>query len=140
MNELETARKCRDTMWEKDAASQAMGMRVEVTAPGTASAEFIVRPDMVNGFGICHGGYLFALADSAFAFACNAYDQVTVASSGSIEFIRPARLGDRLRAVATEAHRGGRTGVYEIVVSNQDKERVALFTGRSYATGKPILI
>ena len=138
MNDGEIARKCRDTMWQKDFASQEMGMTVDVTEPGSAEAAFEVRRDMVNGHDICHGGYIFALADSAFAFACNTYNRITVAAGASIEFVRPARLGDRLRAVATERHRGRRTGVYDIVVSNQDDDVVAIFRGRSYATREPV--
>lgn len=138
MNDREIAQKCRDTMWQKDVASQEMGMTVEVTEPGSAEAAFEVRRDMVNGYDICHGGYIFALADSAFAFACNSYNNITVAAGASIEFVRPARRGDRLRAVATERHRGGRTGVYDIVVTNQDDDVVAIFRGRSYATREPV--
>lgn len=126
-------------MWEGDIASQDLGMKVEVTDPGAAIASFDVRENMVNGHDICHGGYIFALADSAFAFACNGYDRVTVAAGASIEFVRPARLGDRLRAAAVEASRGGRTGIYDVTVTNQDDQLVAMFRGRSYATREPIL-
>jgi len=137
-NDNDVARKCRDTMWANDNASQDMGMTVDVDGPGVARAQFKVRRNMVNGHDICHGGYIFALADSAFAFACNTYNRVTVASGAAIEFIRPARLGDRLTAIASEAHRGGRTGVYDIEVSNQDGELIAIFRGRSYATRNPV--
>lgn len=138
MTEKDVAKKCRDTMWANDNASQDMGMTVDVAGPGAARAQFDVRKNMVNGHDICHGGYIFALADSAFAFACNTYNQVTVASGATIEFVRPARLGDRLTATASEAHRGGRTGIYDIVVTNQDDELVAIFRGRSYATREPV--
>ncbi len=90
-----------------------------------------IRTDMVNGHGICHGGLIFALADSAFAFACNSHGDNTVAAGAAIEFLRPAREGDELRAVAFERWRGGRSGIYEIEVQNQKGEAVALFRGRS---------
>jgi len=139
MNQHDIARQCRDTMWAGDFASQDMGIEVDVTEPGTATANFSVQQRMVNGHDICHGGYIFALADTAFAFACNTYNRVTVAASASIEFVRPARLGDRLTATASEAHRGGRTGVYDIEVANQQGETVAIFRGRSYATSQPLI-
>jgi len=139
MDEIQIAQTCCETMWKNDLASQDMGMSVEVTEPGSAEARFEVRRNMVNGYDICHGGYIFALADSAFAFACNTYNRVTVAASATIEFVRPARLGDKLLARATEGHRGGRTGIYDIVVTNQDDEIVAIFRGRSYATNAPII-
>lgn len=139
MSEMDIAQRCRDAMWENDTAVREMGMTVEVSAPGEASASFAVQARMVNGHDICHGGYIFALADSAFAYACNGYDRVTVAASAGIEFVRPARLGDRLTAEAREAHRGGRTGLYDIEVRNQDGELVAIFRGRSYATSQPLL-
>ena len=139
MNETEIATRCRDAMWENDTAVRDMGMDVKVEGPGSAIASLEIRKRMVNGHDICHGGYIFALADSAFAYACNTYDRVTVAASAGIEFVRPARLGDRLRAEAREAHRGGRTGIYDIEVTNQDGELVAIFRGRSYATREPLL-
>jgi acyl-CoA thioesterase len=91
-----------------------------------------IRSDMVNGHGICHGGLIFALADSAFAFACKSHGDNTVAAGADIEFLLPARAGDVLRAVATERWRAGRTGIYEIEVRNQHGETVALFRGRSH--------
>ena len=138
MDEMDIARKCRDTMWSADLASQELGIEVEVTAPGAAEARFDIRADMVNGHDICHGGYIFTLADTAFAFACNTYNLVTVAASASIEFVRPARLGETLAARAEEAHRGGRTGIYDVTVTNQDGELVAIFRGRSHATREPL--
>ena len=139
MNDREIALQCRDAMWENDTAVRDMGIDVTVTAPGAAFATFEVKARMVNGHDICHGGYIFALADSAFAYACNSYNRVTVAASAGIEFIRPARLGDRLTATARETHRGGRTGLYDIDVCNQAGEIVAVFRGRSYATSQPLL-
>jgi acyl-CoA thioesterase len=138
MNEIEIAQKCCETMWGNDVASQDLGMTIEVTKPGQAEARFEVRPNMVNGYEICHGGFIFTLADSAFAFACNTYNRITVAASASIEFVRPARLGDKLLATAAEVHRGGRTGIYDITVTNQDDDVVAIFRGRSHATREPV--
>ena len=89
---------------------------------------------MLNGHDVCHGGYLFTLADTAFAYACNTYNQVTLASGASIEFLRPARAGDRIVARATEIHRGGRTGFYDVSLENQDGEQIAVFRGRSHST------
>ncbi len=137
--ELDIAKKCAATMIEADAASRRLGISVEVTRAGQAEARVEVTADMINGFDVCHGGYIFTLADTAFAFACNAYDELTVAAGASIDFLRPARVGDRLVAVATERHRGGRSGVYEVTVSNQNGEEVAVFTGRSVATRETIL-
>lgn len=138
MDQMQIAQKCCQTMWDNDLASQDLGMKVTVMAPGCAEARFEVRRNMVNGYDICHGGYIFTLADSAFAFACNTYNRITVAAGASIEFVRPARLGDQLLATATEGHRGGRTGIYDIVVTNQNDETVAIFRGRSYATRESV--
>lgn len=119
-------------LWEDDRASQALGMEIESCGPGTARVSMRVRPDMANGHGICHGGLVFALADSAFAFACNSHGANTVAAGAAIEFLRPAREGDLLTAIATERWRAGKSGIYEIEVVNQDGETVALFRGRSH--------
>jgi acyl-CoA thioesterase len=119
-------------MYANDAASQALGMRILDVAPGRARVAMQVREDMVNGHRTCHGGLIFSLADSAFAFACNTYDAVTVAAGASIEFLAPARLGDELIAIAEEQTRSRRTGVYDVAVVNQGGERIALFRGRSH--------
>ena len=139
MDQLNIAKRCADAMSEKDAASQGLGISVEVAGAGQAEARVEVTPDMVNGFDVCHGGYIFALADTAFAYACNGYDKQTYAGGASIEFMRPAKVGDELVAVATERYRGGRSGVYEVTVRNQKGEEVAVFTGRSVATRDTIL-
>jgi acyl-CoA thioesterase len=139
MNDIDMAKCCGDAMWRNDIASQELGMSVDVTGPGSAEARFEVRRNMVNGHDVCHGGYLFTLADSAFAFACNTYNRMTFAASASIDFVKPARLGDQLVAAASETSRGGRTGIYDVTVTNQDNELVAIFRGRSYATREPIL-
>ena len=118
-------------LWRGDRASQSLGMQVGSCGPGAAQVTMRIRPDMVNGHGICHGGLVFALADSAFAFACNSHGDRTVAAGASIEFLRPAREGDLLAATASERWRAGRSGIYEIEVRNQRGEAVALFRGRS---------
>jgi len=122
-------------MFAQDRASRALGMRILEIRPGSARLAMQIRDDMVNGHLICHGGLIFTLADSAFAFACNTYDLVTVASSGSIEFLLPVRLGDELTATAEERTRSKRTGVYDVVVHNQRGECVAMFRGRSHEIG-----
>lgn len=139
MTEQQTAQHCAERMYGADRASQDLGIKITVTAPGAVTAEMTIRQGMLNGFDICHGGYIFTLADTAFAFACNAYDNLTVAAAASIEFLRPAREGDRLTADAAEIYRSGRSGLYDVVVRNQDGEQVAMFRGRAHATGKPLL-
>lgn len=126
------ARAAGAAMYARDTASQGLGMVLEAIRPGYARLAMTVREDMLNGHATCHGGFIFALADSAFAFACNSHDRVTVAAGAAIEFLAPARLGDRLTAEATEQYLGGRTGIYDVVVSNQDGRRVALFRGKSF--------
>lgn len=127
-----TADRAAQALWRGDAASRQLGMTVDSCGPGRASVSMRIRPDMVNGHGICHGGLVFALADSAFAFACNSYGDNTVAAGASIEFLAPGREGDRLCANAVERWRAGRMGIYEIEVRNQRDELVALFRGRSH--------
>jgi acyl-CoA thioesterase len=139
MGDLERARACAETMYERDKASQMLGITIEIPEAGSAVATMRVRPDMVNGFDLCHGGLLFTLADTAFAFACNAYDDVTVAGSCTIEFLRPVYLDDELRAVALEEHRGRRSGLYAVEVVNQHDEFVALFRGRSVSRDESLL-
>jgi acyl-CoA thioesterase len=118
-------------MFAADGCSQAMGMTVDVIAPGYAKLSMTVREDMLNGHRTCHGGMLFALADSAFAFGCNAYNKVTVAQTCEIAYLRPGRLGDRLTAECTEQAMEGRSGVYDVKITNQDGETVAMFRGKS---------
>ena len=121
-------------MWADDRASRALGMTLEAVGPGSATLSMSLRDDMVNGHAIGHGGLTFTLADSAFAFACNSYNRVTVAAGAEIRFRRPTRLGDVLVAVATERERDGRDGVYDVLVTVGD-EVVAVFTGRSRELG-----
>ena len=139
MNELERARACAATMYEKDDASRSLGIEIEIPAAGRAIATMQVREDMLNGFDICHGGLVFTLADTAFAFACNAYDNLTVAGGGDIEFLRPARGGDLLRAEANEEYRGQRRGNYTVTIHNQEGLLIALFHGRSVSRGERLL-
>lgn len=119
-------------LFERDRASQGLGMRLLEVRPGRARVAMTVRADMLNGHQVCHGGLVFALADSAFAFACNSYNDSTVAAAAAIDFLAAAREGDELSAEAVELWRTRRNGIYEITVVNQRGERVALFRGRSY--------
>ncbi len=134
-----TAERVRDAMFANDRAVRGLGMEIEAIAPGRADIAMTVREDMLNGHDICHGGFISTLADSAFAYACNSYNEVTVASGFGIDFIAPARQGDRLVARCVEVSKAGRTGVYDTEVINQRGERVAMFRGRSYTLkGKPV--
>lgn len=125
------AEACAAAMWAEDWASQRLGMRIEHIAPGEATLTMTVTEAMLNGQGAAHGGFIFALADSAFAFACNGYNQRTVAHQASITYVAPGRLGDRLTAAAHEVHRAGRNGIYDVRVTNADGELVAEFRGHS---------
>ena len=126
------AERVADSMYARDTASIALGIRIETVGPGRADMVMAVRPDMLNGHAICHGGFIFTLADSAFAYACNSYNLATVASGCSIDFLAPARAGDVLTARAHERSASGRTGVYDIEVVNQRGEKIAFFRGKSY--------
>lgn len=119
-------------MFANDRASRALGMTVEAIGPGTATISMAVRDDMLNGFEICHGGFITLLADSAFAFSCNSRNALTVAAGLDVEFIASARRGDVLTAHAREVHLRGRGGLYDIEVVNQRGERVAFVRGRSH--------
>ena len=118
-------------IWREDEASKWLGMQLEEVRPGYARVSMPVSARMVNAQKLCHGGLIFALADSSFGFACNTHNQRAVAASCSIEFLRPASMHDRLVAEATEVARTGRTGVYDVRVTNQRDELVALFRGKS---------
>ncbi len=122
----------REAMEADDRASRALGIEVLDVGPGRAVLRMTVREDMLNGHDICHGGLVTALADSAFAFACNAYNELTVASGFDVNLVAAAHRGDVLTASATESSRSGRTGVYDVAVRNQRDETVAVFRGRSY--------
>ena len=129
---LTLAQRVAERMFANDTASRALGMTIARIEPGRATLTMPVRADMLNGHAICHGGFIFTLADSAFAFACNSYNFSTVAQGCSIEYLAPAREGDVLTAVAHERSLSGRTGVYDIEVTNQRGETIALFRGKSY--------
>jgi acyl-CoA thioesterase len=138
MSSPEEARLCADAMFAKDRASRDLGIAIEVSGAGTASARMEVTERMINGLGVCHGGFIFTLADTAFAFACNCYGQATFAAGASIQFIRSARLGDSLLAEAREQYRGRNSGIYDVKVSNQEGTLVALFRGQSRTAGAPV--
>lgn len=131
MGPAEIARRSADAMWARDDASKWLGMSLDAVGPGTASLSMTVEKHHTNGHDICHGGYIFTLADSAFAFACNSYNQIAVAQHNTISYHRPGMLGDRLTAVANEVIRNGRSGLYDVSVKNQKGELVASFRGAS---------
>ncbi|MBM1221703.1 hydroxyphenylacetyl-CoA thioesterase PaaI [Ponticoccus sp. SC2-23] len=131
MTPEDTARACAQAMWADDRASQALGMEMTHIAPGTATLTMTVTEPMTNGHGTCHGGYLFTLADSAFAFACNSHGPRVVAQGASISFLAPGQLGDRLTATAREVHRAGRSGLYDVTVTREDGTVIAEFRGQS---------
>ena len=122
---------CAEAMWSTDWASQRMGMRLEHVAPGEATVSMEVAEQMLNGHGNAHGGFIFSVADSAFAFACNTYNQRAVAYQVSITYVAPGRAGDRLTATAREVYRAGRNGIYDVHVTNDRGEPVAEFRGHS---------
>ena len=126
-------------MYANDSASQRLGIEISDVAPGRATATMAVTEEMVNGHGICHGGYVFTLADTAFAFACNTYNEPTVAAGAGIDFLEPVRAGARLTAVAIERSRRSRSGVYDVTVSTADGQVVAEFRGRSRTIGGALL-
>lgn len=128
---MEIARLAAEKLYEGDKASHALGIRILETTPGRARVAMRVRADMVNGHRVCHGGLVFTLADTAFAFACNSYGPNNLAAAGSIDFLAPAREADELTATASELWRSGRSGLYQVEVTNQNGERIALFRGRS---------
>jgi acyl-CoA thioesterase len=125
------AERVAQALYAIDKTSQALGIRLIEIRPGFARACMLVRSDMVNGHHICHGGMVFTLADTAFAFACNSRNENTLAAAASIDFLAPAREGDELTAVASEVWRSRRNGIYEITVTDQRGARIALFRGRS---------
>jgi acyl-CoA thioesterase len=126
-------------LFANDHASRSLGIDIDDVRPGFARLRMKVRADMINGHGTCHGGIVFALADSAFAVACNTHNTVTVAAAASIDFLAPAQEADELTAEARELWRSRRSGIYEISVSNQRGETIALFRGRSHCVGGQIV-
>jgi acyl-CoA thioesterase len=130
------ARACADAMWRDDRASTGLGMRIDGIGPGRAVMSMVVAETMINGHGICHGGFIFALADSAFAFACNSHGQHALAQHSAITFIRPVHRGEMLTAEATERQRGARSGIYDVRVTGSDGRVVAEFRGHSRTTAE----
>ena len=139
MDDVSLAKATAEVMWRDDNASKWLGMKVEEVRPGYARLSMTVTANMVNGHNVCHGGLIFTLADSTFAFACNSHNQRAVAAGASIEFLAPAYLGDVLSAEGLEQSLMGRTGVYDMKVRNQKGEVIALFRGKS-ATIKGLLV
>lgn len=127
----ERATKCAEVMWENDSASKWLGMKIERVDEGSAVLSLEVGETHTNGHNICHGGIIFSLADSAFAFACNSYNQNTVAQHNTITYVSPAKLGDTLIATAKEISKSGRSGIYDVNVSNNHGEIIAEFRGCS---------
>lgn len=130
-----------ETMWAADAASRLLGMDIVQVGPGAAKVSMVVRPDMMNGWNVCHGGFIASLADSAFALACNSHGEVTVASGFEVSFLEPARLGDTLVATAVERTTRGRNGIYDVTVNRTigvGSSMIAEFRGRSRSSGVQI--
>ena len=133
LSEQQRADKSAAMMWGKDDASRWLGMALDLVGPGTATVSMTVEPHHTNGHDICHGGFIFTLADSAFAFACNSHNQMTVAQHCAVTFHAPGRLGDVLTATAEEVTLQGRSGLYDVMVHNQDGTLIASFRGHSRA-------
>ena len=129
----------RDVLYERDQAARTVGITVDAVGPGFARCQMMVRADMQNGHGTCHGGLTFTLADTAFAYACNGYNRTTVALGCQITFLAPAEPGDVLIATAREQSRSARTGVYDIEVTTSTGRKIALFRGNAYETGGTIV-
>jgi len=125
------AERCREAMHINDRASKWFEMSIDEIAPGQASASMEVQPHHLNGHDICHGGVIFTLADTTFAYACNSYNQTVVAQHNTISFIAPARLGERLYARATETSKAGRNGIYDVIVTGENGREIAAFRGCS---------
>ncbi len=138
MDTLQRANESARHMLERDACSRKLGISIDVRAPGDVVATMDVTDELVNGFGVCHGGIVFTLADTAFAFACNGYNNETLSVSANIEWLKPVYAGDALTAAASEDTRSGRHGYYTVHVSNQDDELVAIFHGHSVSRGTPL--
>jgi acyl-CoA thioesterase len=129
MTPQERAEKSAEAMWQGDTASRALGISLERVGPGSAVATMEVRSDHINGHGICHGGLIFTLADTAFAFACNSYNARVVAQTDQITFLSPGQPGEMLTAEAVEVSLNGRSGVYDVIVAAADGRKIALFRG-----------
>jgi acyl-CoA thioesterase len=139
MQPEEIAHACAAKMWERDQAARGLGLRMVAVGAGTATVEMDVQPDMSNGHGTCHGGLVFMLADSALSLASNSQDDVSLAYNCTITFLEPGRIGDVLRATATERRCTGRTALYDVTVTRRDGTAIAEFHGLTRRTGKAIL-
>lgn len=139
LDKAELARLCGKALFSHDRASAALGINISEVTPGHATATMLIRDDMVNGLDICHGGLIFALADSTFALACNSHNLVSYAMGCHIEFLRPALKGDELSARATEMALTRHTGSYVVSVTNQENKTIAVFHGRSSNRGQPLI-
>ncbi|XZF15080.1 hydroxyphenylacetyl-CoA thioesterase PaaI [Chitinophagaceae bacterium MMS25-I14] len=128
-----------DKMWEHDAFSKWLGLEIDEFREGYCRLHYTVRPEMLNGFNIVHGGVVFSASDSAFAFACNGHGRITVALDVHISFVKSAKAGDKLFVEAKEIHAGNKTGFYDITTTNEAGEIVALFKGTAYRTSRPVL-
>ncbi|MSO91085.1 MAG: hydroxyphenylacetyl-CoA thioesterase PaaI [Acetobacteraceae bacterium] len=135
-NAADLAQACAEKMWAQDNASQGLGMAIRDIAPGHAVVTMKVQSSMVNGLGLCHGGFIFTLADSTFAFACNTHNEMNVAQHCAVTFLRPARLGDTMIAEATERTREGRSGIYDVCVRALNGDTIAEFRGHSRTIGQ----
>ncbi len=131
MTPQERAERSAAAMWSTDVASQSLALTLTRIAPGRAQMTMTVRPEHLNGHGICHGGYIFTLADTAFAYACNSHNRLVVAQENTITFLSPGKPGEVLTASAEERHLAGRSGVYDVLVTGEDGRKVALFRGLS---------
>jgi acyl-CoA thioesterase len=131
MTPQQRAEKSASAMWSTDVASQSLELVLVSIAPGQAMMTMSVRSDHLNGHGICHGGYIFTLADTAFAYACNSHNRLVVAQENTITYLSPGKKGEVLTALAQEVHLAGRSGVYDVTVTGEDGRKVALFRGLS---------
>ncbi len=136
---MPTAKEVIDHMMKNDLFSQWLGIQVLEVNDGYSKIKMQVREEMINGFGIVHGGIAFSLADSAFAFACNSRNNLSVALDTSINFLKPLNVGDVIIAEANEVHNGRSTGLYQITITNQNEETVSVFKGTCFRTGKPLV-
>lgn len=139
LTEEQLAERCAQVLYDRDVATQHLGIELLFSAPGQSQVRMTVQDFMLQGHKTCHGGYMFTLADSAFAFACNTYNQPTVALGCSIDYVAPAYQGDVLSASCREKSRGGRTGNYDVEVHNQQDQLIAIFHGKSYRIKGEIL-
>lgn len=138
LNAQQIAEKSSAKMHAGDHCAKTLNMSIDKVAPGYAEVSMVVDQAYSNGYGVCQGGIITTLADTAFAHACNSYNRVTVAQGLSVEFVRPGILGEKLTAIAEEEHRGKLTGVYKVHVYNPKQKLVAIFSGKSYEIGDPI--